>query len=286
MNNGTGAVVERYEYDAYGRWHVLEPNHADDLDGKPDYGDPYLFTGGRVDILDEGSLKIQYNRNRYYDHYTGRWTTHDPLDYFDGMNFYEYVGSIPTGEHDPFGLWFRWSPWTTLLKETKEVSLAEALLLAGPYSYAVAVKSGRPAGPCAKCCEAPYEWYKVETHKLWADFDVIAIGGVHVKGRYYTNLLGTVWQVLVHAWVDIELPIEKHDEIIAVEGPDCLHPIIAAGYKVHATVIKKIFETDVKVKTKLLKILIKRGFPGFKKEKDKLLKEMKKLGKKIKDKYM
>jgi hypothetical protein len=73
-----GAVLERYEYDAYGDCHVLEPNYADDPDGKSDYGNPYLFTGRRVDILDEGSLKIQYNRNRYYDYYTGRWTTHDP----------------------------------------------------------------------------------------------------------------------------------------------------------------------------------------------------------------
>ena len=30
------AVRERYEYDAYGNCHVLEPNFADDPDGKPD----------------------------------------------------------------------------------------------------------------------------------------------------------------------------------------------------------------------------------------------------------
>jgi hypothetical protein len=30
-----------------------------------------LFTGRQVDILDANSLKIQYNRNRYYDSYTG-----------------------------------------------------------------------------------------------------------------------------------------------------------------------------------------------------------------------
>ena len=29
--------------------------------------------------MDNGSLKIQYNRNRYYDYYTGRWLTHDPM---------------------------------------------------------------------------------------------------------------------------------------------------------------------------------------------------------------
>jgi hypothetical protein len=58
-----------------------------------------------------GSLKIQYNRNRYYDYYTGRWLTHDPLginpadgalnplsirrQYKDGMSLYEYVHSSP-----------------------------------------------------------------------------------------------------------------------------------------------------------------------------------------------
>ena len=33
------------------------------------YGNFYLSTAPRVDILDNNSLKIQYNRNRYYDQY-------------------------------------------------------------------------------------------------------------------------------------------------------------------------------------------------------------------------
>jgi RHS repeat-associated protein len=61
-------------------------------------------------------LKIQYNRNRYYDYYTGRWTTHDPLglrghksvagplrQYTAGMALYEYVGSHPIIGADPYG---------------------------------------------------------------------------------------------------------------------------------------------------------------------------------------
>ncbi|MHC4643534.1 MAG: hypothetical protein ACYS32_17975, partial [Planctomycetota bacterium] len=76
LTDYSGTVLERYEYDAYGNCHVLEPNFAPDADGESDYGNPYLFTGRRVDILDSGSLKIQYNRNRYYDYYTGRFTTH------------------------------------------------------------------------------------------------------------------------------------------------------------------------------------------------------------------
>jgi len=98
-----GTVLERYEYDAYGKCSILEPNFAPDPDGKSDYDNPYLFTGRRLDILDNSSLKIQYNRNRYYDYYTGRFTTHDPLGYIDGMNLYEYVSSNVVLYLDPSG---------------------------------------------------------------------------------------------------------------------------------------------------------------------------------------
>jgi len=50
-------VLERYEYDAYGNCRVLEPNFADDPDGKSDYANPYLFAGRRVDILDGSSSR-------------------------------------------------------------------------------------------------------------------------------------------------------------------------------------------------------------------------------------
>jgi len=79
-----------------------------------------LFTGRTLDILDNGSLKLQYNRNRYYDQYTGRWLTNDPLgimpnpqrpnrfdpldQYRDGLNIYEYVGSEPVRGLDKYGL--------------------------------------------------------------------------------------------------------------------------------------------------------------------------------------
>ena len=79
-----------------------------------------MFTGRRVDILDNGSLKIQYNRNRYLDYYTGRWLTPDPLgivpngqgsnyfmpknQYLLGHNLYEYVTSQPIIGTDSLGL--------------------------------------------------------------------------------------------------------------------------------------------------------------------------------------
>ena len=76
--DSAGAVVERYEYDVYGEPNILDADYSKDADQVSDYGNPYLFTGRRLDILDNGSLKIQYNRNRYYDYHIGRWFTHDP----------------------------------------------------------------------------------------------------------------------------------------------------------------------------------------------------------------
>jgi len=100
-SGASGDVLERYEYDAYGNCNIEDANH--DSRTTSHYQNPYLFTGRRVDILDSGSLKIQYNRNRYYDYYTGRWLTHDPPGYVDGMNLYEYAKSSPVTKTDQLG---------------------------------------------------------------------------------------------------------------------------------------------------------------------------------------
>jgi|GEM_PF-4349814 len=98
-------VVERYEYDAYGNCSIFDGSYNPRSESL--ISNPYLFTGRRLDILDNSSLKIQYNRNRYYDYYTGRFTSHDALGYIDGMNLYEYVSSRPGTLVDPFGKWGR-----------------------------------------------------------------------------------------------------------------------------------------------------------------------------------
>ena len=47
---------------------------------------------------------LQYNRARYYDPTTGRWTTEDPLGFAAGdTNLYRYVGDNPTNRVDPSG---------------------------------------------------------------------------------------------------------------------------------------------------------------------------------------
>jgi RHS repeat-associated protein len=97
-------LKERYEYDAYGNCTILSPTY--DIRDTSDYSNPYYFTGRELDTLDNGDLKIMNYRHRYYDTYAGRFTTHDPLGYVDGMNLYEYGKTNPVLLTDPMGLCF------------------------------------------------------------------------------------------------------------------------------------------------------------------------------------
>ncbi len=77
--NSSGTVVERYEYDAYGKPRIINTNYQQLSTNN--YSNPYMFTGRNVDFLDGGNLKLQYNRNRYYKYSIGRWLTRDPIGY-------------------------------------------------------------------------------------------------------------------------------------------------------------------------------------------------------------
>ena len=102
LNRPTGAVCERYEYDAYGKCYILDGSYYPRSTSS--YGNPFYFTGREMDFLDNANLKIMNYRHRYYDTYTGRFSTHDPLEYLDGMNLYEYARSNPVANSDLYGL--------------------------------------------------------------------------------------------------------------------------------------------------------------------------------------
>jgi len=100
----TGDVLERYEYDAYGQLRYLDADFTLKASQSSSYDNPYYFTGRRLDTLDNGDLTLQHNRHRTYDPETGRWLTHDPISYDDGMNLYQYARSRPLVLGDPLGL--------------------------------------------------------------------------------------------------------------------------------------------------------------------------------------
>jgi len=215
------SVIERYEYDAYGKptFYSASWGTYDAFQTISNIG----FTGRELDMLDNGSLKIMYYRARYYDPETGRFMQRDPLGYVDSANFYEYVTSRPNISTDPFGEKFlRWGPWVTLLDESSTKTVAENIPLLPPVPYFIYVKSD------SICCRKPYNSYVLETHLLMATFDIELIGGLNVQGRAYTNLISTVWQIKVHATVDIRLPIEQNDTVVATGSPQCVHETVAA----------------------------------------------------------
>ena len=115
--NSSGTVVERYEYDAYGTTHFMDPGFGNRT--ATQYGVTTLFTGRTLDTIDSGALKISYYRHRYTDPFTGRFLQEDPIgillenqyrffkplsQYMDGLSLYQYVFSQPTNYLDPRGL--------------------------------------------------------------------------------------------------------------------------------------------------------------------------------------
>ena len=107
-----GDVVERYEYDVYGKCTVYTDKGADStwftaddtVDTKSAQDNPIMFTGQRLDPLDAGDLPLMYYKNRFYCYTTGRFLQRDPLGYVDGVNLYEYVTTNPILIIDTYGL--------------------------------------------------------------------------------------------------------------------------------------------------------------------------------------
>ena len=97
LTDTSGAVVERFRYDAYGRAAVLDADFSADGDGTSDYAWEYRFTSREWDT----ESGLQYFRARYYDESTGRFINRDPIGYTDGMNL--YAGYFVPALVDPDG---------------------------------------------------------------------------------------------------------------------------------------------------------------------------------------
>ncbi|MBZ0167145.1 MAG: hypothetical protein K8I00_10095, partial [Candidatus Omnitrophica bacterium] len=100
FTNGSGTIVESYDYDPYGQVTIYNSSLTDITISGSGIDNPYMFTGRR---LDEES-GIYHYRARQYDPAIGRILQRDPLGYYDSMNLYEYVSGNPTNSIDPMGL--------------------------------------------------------------------------------------------------------------------------------------------------------------------------------------
>jgi RHS repeat-associated protein len=90
VNAETGTVVQRIDYDTFGR--VLS-------DSNPGF-QPFGFAGG---LYDDDTGLVRFGA-RDYDAYAGRWTTKDPIRFGGGdSNLYAYASSDPLNSIDPNG---------------------------------------------------------------------------------------------------------------------------------------------------------------------------------------
>ena len=93
LSDATGAVADRYTYDAFGRL----------LDRTGTSSNPYLFAGEQLD----SRLGQYYLRARYYDPGRGRFTTMDPVAAVPteprSLHRYAYGFNDPVNRRDPSG---------------------------------------------------------------------------------------------------------------------------------------------------------------------------------------
>jgi RHS repeat-associated protein len=91
VNAETGAVVQRMDYDAFGRvLNAVNPGFQ-----------PFGFAGG---LYDDDTGLVRFGA-RDYDAYSGKWTAKDPVLFEGGSeNLYAYVADDPVNFLDPLGL--------------------------------------------------------------------------------------------------------------------------------------------------------------------------------------
>jgi RHS repeat-associated protein len=101
--NTSGTVVERYAYDPFGTFEVLNASWGT-ISGSG-YAWNYLHQGGRYDA----TAGLYSFRHREYSPTLGRWTTMDPIGFEGGdYNVYRYIYNNCINYADPSGLWGTW----------------------------------------------------------------------------------------------------------------------------------------------------------------------------------
>src|SRR5207244_1889905 len=88
--NASSSVIDHVDYDGFGNATETQPAN----------GDRYKWTGRELD----SETGLQYNRARYFDPKSGRWTSQDPLGFGAGdANLYRYALNASTSLTDPQG---------------------------------------------------------------------------------------------------------------------------------------------------------------------------------------
>jgi RHS repeat-associated protein len=121
-----GAVVESYEYDAWGNVTVHDATGG--VLTASAIGNRFTFQGREI----SWATGLYNFRARWYDPVTGRWLSKDPIGISGGLNQYVFADNNPVNFRDPFGLcsddgdnyWVRSGKQLLFGNFTDEVTLA------------------------------------------------------------------------------------------------------------------------------------------------------------------
>ena len=97
LTDGSGAVLERYQYDAFGQTQITDPAGAVRTNSL--VTNRFCFTGRELDA----ETGLYHYRTRTYSPNLGRFLQRDPVGYAAGVNLYTYVSNNPTNYVDPNG---------------------------------------------------------------------------------------------------------------------------------------------------------------------------------------
>ena len=105
LTHSSQRILETYDTDAYGNT-IIHKSCGNDGAWFTDDDEtgqnplcPFIYTGRRYDP----ETKLYYYRARHYNPQLGRFIQRDPIGYAGGLNLYEYAGSNPTINVDPYG---------------------------------------------------------------------------------------------------------------------------------------------------------------------------------------
>ena len=106
--DGSGTIVESYQFDAWGRVLGVFDGSGTPL-SQSAIGNRILWQGREY----SWNTGLYYFRARFYDPITGRWLSNDPIGISGGLNQYVFCGDNPVNFRDPAGLCTEMEPGLT-----------------------------------------------------------------------------------------------------------------------------------------------------------------------------